>query len=168
MSESQSTMMSEHLSERQLAGYSRRTLDTDELLAVDGHLTLCDVCHKRLTNILPRVAGLNFSPSSQPGDGPFHLDYEQYLEPYVDGQASDIDREIVDSHVAHCSTCADDLRDLLAFKHQPTVAGTTVEPRRSSRWKERWKEWLSQWPPLSNPALAAAVVITILVLTMAV
>ena len=51
-------MMSEHLSQSQLAGYSGRTLDPDELLAVDGHLASCDVCHKRLTGILPGVAKL--------------------------------------------------------------------------------------------------------------
>ena len=149
--------MSEHLSQSQLAGYSGRTLEPQELLAVDGHLASCDVCHNRLTVVLPDVAKVVLSPSLQET---FHLDYDQYLEPYVDGKANDIDREIVDSHVASCSRCADELRDLLAFKQQPVAAVT----RRSSRWKE----WLSQWPLLSNPAFATAVVIAILVLTMAV
>ena len=151
MSESLSTMMSEHLSQSQLAGYSGRTLDADELLAVDGHLSSCDVCHKRLTGILADVAKLG--PSL--GEQPFHLDYDQYLEPYVDGNANYIDREIVDSHVAQCSTCADELRDLLAFKQQPAVAITSAAAVTSSRWKQ----WLPQWPLLSNPALATAVVI---------
>jgi hypothetical protein len=163
LSESQSTMMSEHLSQSQLAGYSGRTLDTAELLAVDGHLASCDVCHKRLTGILPGVAKLAHGSSFQFGEGPFHLDYDQHLEPYVDGKANGIDREIVDSHVALCSRCADELRDLLAFKQQP-VAAMTVGTQRSPRWKE----WFSHWPLMSNPALATAVVIAILVLTMAV
>ncbi len=150
--------MSEHLSQSQLAGYSGRTLDPHELLAVDRHLASCDVCHKRL----PGVAKLALSQSDE---RPFHLDYDQYLEPYVDGNANDIDREIVDSHVAQCSKCADDLRDLLAFKQQPAVAITGGDDAVTS---SRWKQWLSQWPLLSNPAWATAVVIAVFILAMAV
>ncbi len=157
-------MMSDHLSQSQLAGYSGRTLDPLELLAVDGHLASCDVCHKRLTGILPGVAKLALSPSFQSGEEPFHLDYDRYLEPYVDGKANDIDREIVDSHVAQCSKCADDLRDLLEFKQQPAVAITGNAAVTSSRWKQ----WLPQWPLLSNPALATAIVVAVFILATAV
>lgn len=132
-------MTSEHLSETQLTGYSGRNLEPDELLAVDRHLASCDECHERLTRILPAVANLPVESD----EAPFHLDYEQHLEPYVDGKANDIDREIVDSHVALCSKCATDLKDLLEFKRQPVPAIGT-----SSRWK--------QW---SNPAWAAAAAI---------
>jgi len=153
-------MMSEHLSQSQLAGYSGRTLDTDELLAVDGHLASCDVCHKRLTGILPGVTNLTLSPSFQSDERPFHLDYDEHLEPYVDGKANDIDREIVDSHIAQCSKCADDLRDLVAFKQQPAVVITGDDTVTSSRWKQ----WLPRWPLVSNPALATAVVIAVFIL----
>ena len=93
-------------------------------------------------------------------EGPFHLDYEQHLEPYVDGKANDIDREIVDSHIALCSQCADELRDLLAFKEQP-VAAIKSDARVTSSW---WKQWSPQLSSLSNPALATAVVIAIFIL----
>ncbi|HEX6647951.1 MAG TPA: zf-HC2 domain-containing protein [Pyrinomonadaceae bacterium] len=112
-------MMSEHVSQNQLAGYS---------------------------------------------EGPFHLDYDEHLEPYVDGKLNEIDREIVDSHVAQCSRCADELRDLLAFKQQPAVAITDDAAVTSSRWKQ----WLPGWPLLSNPALATAVVIAVVILATAV
>lgn len=157
-------MMSEHLSQTQLAGYSRRTLDPHELLAVDRHLASCDVCHKRLTRILPNAAKLAVGPSVESGAGPFHLDYDQHLEPYVDGKADDIDREIVDTHVALCSRCADDLRDLLAFKQQP-VAASAGDVRVAPSW---WKQWLPQWRSVPNPALAAAAVIALFVLATAV
>jgi hypothetical protein len=147
-------MMSEHLSQAQLAGYRGRTLYPDELLAADRHLASCDECHERLTRILPAVGKLDESR-----EGPFHLDYDQHLEPYVDGRANDIDREIVDSHVAVCSECAADLKDLLAFK-QPPVA---VVPTSS-----RWKQWWPQWRLLPNPALATAVVIAVFIVAMAV
>jgi hypothetical protein len=96
---------------------------------------------------------------SQSG-GPFHLDYEQHLEPYVDGKANDIDREIVDSHIALCSQCADELRDLFAFKEQP-VAAIKSDARVTSPW---WKQWLPRLSSLSNPALATAVVIAVFIL----
>ena len=145
--------MSEHLSQTQLAGYSERTLYPDELLAVDSHLASCDECHERLARIVP-------GPSFESGEEPFHLDYDQHLEPYVDGTANDVDREIVDSHVAQCSKCADELSDLLTFKEQPVAAKVGTSSRR--------KQWLPRWRLLSNPALAAAVVIAVFVLTMAV
>lgn len=101
---------------------------------------------------------------SQSGEGPFHLDYEQHLEPYVDGKVNDIDREIINSHIALCSTCAAELRDLFAFKQQPAVA-STGEARVTSPW---WKRWLQQRPSLSNPAFATAVVGAVFILAMAV
>src|ERR1043165_2616924 len=143
--------MSEHLSQTQLAGYSGRTLYPDELLAVDSHLASCDECHERLTRIMPGT-------SVDSGEEPFHLDYDEHLHPYVDGTANEIDREIVDSHVAQCSRCADELRDLLAFREQAVAAVTST----SSRWLPPQRRLL----PI--PALAAAVVIAVFVLTMAV
>ena len=100
-------MMTEHLSQTQLEGYRGRTLYPNELLAVDGHLASCDACHERLNSILPEAGKLPMGHSFEAGEEAFHLDYEQHLEPYVDGKANDIDREIVESHVASCSNCAD-------------------------------------------------------------
>lgn len=140
--------MSEHLSQSQLEGYSGRKLDPDELLEVDRHLASCDECHERLSRIWPGVA----SPSFNSGEEAFHLDYEQHLEPYVDGTSNDIDREIVESHVALCSQCADELRDLLAFKHQPVAVVTG-----DARARSLWTGWLPQWRLLPNPSLAAGI-----------
>jgi len=155
--------MSEHLSQTQLAGYSGRTLEPDELLAVDRHLASCDVCHQRLIRSLPGTAKIAVSQSVELDGAPFHLDYDRYLQPYVDGKADDIDREIVDSHIALCSKCATDLEDLLAFKQHP-VAAITGNAGTSSGWRQ----WLGQWSLLPNPALATAVVIGIFILAMAV
>ncbi len=152
-------MTLEHLSQTQLASYTGRTLDSQELLAVDLHLASCDECHERLTGTLPGAARV---ASFASGEEPFHLDYEQHLEPYVDGKANDIDREIVESHVALCSKCAADLNDLLEFKEQPVavVAGNVRTPS----W---WKRWLPQLP--SNPvwATAAAGVVAVFILGIA-
>ncbi|HKP83913.1 MAG TPA: hypothetical protein VJT69_17995 [Pyrinomonadaceae bacterium] len=151
--------MSEHLSQTQLAGYSGRTLDPDELLAVDRHLASCDVCNQRLLRSLPGIAKV--SQSFEFEGAPFHLDYVQHLQPYVDGKANDIDREIVDSHVTLCSNCATELEDLLAFKQHRPVAAITGNAVTSSRW-------LGRWTFLPSPALATAVVIAVFILAMAV
>ena len=145
----------EHLSEAQLTGYSGRTLDPDELLAVDRHLASCDVCHERLRHIFPGAAKLATNPpfesGEEPGDGPFHLDYVQHLEPYVDGKANEIDREIVESHIALCSKCADDLEDLLEFKQHPVPALA------GEAGGSRWSQWWSRFSMPPKPAWVTAV-----------
>src|SRR6476469_7571877 len=142
-------MTLEHLSETQLARYRERSLDPQELLAVDRHLASCDLCHERLTRTPPGA-----SISIESDDEPFHLNYKQHLEPYVDGKANDIDREIVDSHVALCSQCATDLKDLLEFKQQ-LVPAITVDPGKASRRRQFFTQLPLRW----NPAWVTAVII---------
>jgi hypothetical protein len=86
-------------------------------------------------------------------DQPFHLDYEQHLEPYVDGKANDIDREIVDSHVAICSKCATDLEELLEFKQQQPVAAIVDTSSRRRQWFSQLR-WSPAW---ATAAVIAAV-----------
>lgn len=151
-------MTLEHLSQTQLTRYSGRTLEPHELLAVDKHLASCDECHERLARIAPGDAQFAvrraLESGQASGEGVFHLDYEQHLEPYIDGKANDIDRELVESHVAVCSQCATDLEDLLEFKQQPVAAisGNT----NTSLW---WKRWLPQLALPSSHAWATAVVV---------
>lgn len=155
--------MSQHPSQIQLTAYSERTLYADELLAVDSHLASCDACHERLIGLAPAVAPSAVRPVFESAEEPFHLDYDQHLEPYVDGKANEIEREIVDSHVAVCSECAAELKDLLEFRQQP-VAAPTSDARKSSRRKQ----WFPQWPWLLNPAWAKAAVVASFVLITAV
>lgn len=159
-------MTAEHLSQDQLDGYEARTLDSAELLAVDRHLATCDQCHEKRGRKLPNVSEL-------PIDEPFHLDYD-LLAPYVDGTANEIDREIVESHVALCSTCAEDLRDLQEFEQQfrqeveqQEFRYEDVEPwptrrpetSRSTGWMD-----LRLWPRLRIAQLTAAIVIPLFLL----
>jgi hypothetical protein len=44
-----------------------------------------------------------------------HVLYNQ-LASYVDNKMDNVDRKIVDAHVEICSVCAEELRDLQAFK----------------------------------------------------
>jgi hypothetical protein len=149
--------MSEHLSKIQLARYTGRTLNADELLDVDRHLASCDACYARLPG------GVNVSaPTFESVEEPFHLDYEEHLKPFVDGQLDEIDREIVESHVALCSTCAADLEDLHEFSKQPVhIEAGAVSPA-------LWKQWLPSRLAASPFAVAFVVIVFILGLTVAV
>lgn len=144
-------MTAEHLSQIQLLGYEARTLDSEELLAVDRHLASCDECHGRLAEM---VADQSYDLSIK--EEPFHLDYDQHVAPYVDGTADEIDREIIESHIALCSQCAEDIRDLQEFRKQPALqAVPDIGVSRWARWKDQW-----QWTPrMAAAALAIAVLI---------
>ena len=149
--------MAEHLSQIQLTGYSGRTLDSDELLAVDRHLASCDVCHDRLARISSPVSGHHST------EEPFHLTYDEHLEAYVEGKSNDIDREIVESHIAYCSTCADELSDLKEFRRQPEyVPEHPVSPSKWKRWVDSWRQ------PVRTPQFSTALVFAILVLAITV
>lgn len=144
-------MTAEHLSQIQLLGYGARTLNSEELLAVDRHLASCDECHARLAEI---VSDRSYDLLTK--EEPFHLDYDQHVAPYVDGTADEIDREIIESHIALCSQCADDIRDIQEFRQQPSRAAEV----------SRWPGWMGQWQWLQplNPRFAVALVIVLFVL----
>lgn len=148
-------MTTEHLSQNQLIGYAARTLNPEELLAVDRHLASCDTCNERLAARLPEVSERPYDLSID--EEPFHLDYDQHLVPYVDNVANEIDREIIESHIALCSQCADDIRDLQEFRQQPSLqTDRPVKVSRRARWMDQW-----QRTPLWSPRLAAALIIAI-------
>ena len=149
--------MSEHLSQNQLARYTGRTLNADELLAVDRHLASCDACYARLPE------GVDVSaPSFGSLEEPFHLDYEQHLKPFVDDQLDEFDREIVESHVALCSACAADLGDLQEFSKQP------VHMQADAVGAAPWKQWVLPQLTASPFAVAFVVIVFIVGITLAV
>lgn len=77
-----------------------------------------------------------------PGDAD-HPAYED-LEGLVDGRLDDVEREVVESHVANCAQCAEDLADLrgVAADLQPTA------PAKPTRW----------WLPAASAAAAAVLI----------
>jgi hypothetical protein len=123
------------------------------------------VCYQELIRIVPnafsRSPTLTAPSLPQSLEKPFHLDYEQHLEPYVDNRSDHIDREIVDSHVAGCANCANELRDLLEFK-QPVAGSRSQHTRAPGPSKWRFPQW--QRLPLPHAALIAAVVIAVIIL----
>ncbi len=141
--------MAEHLSDSQLIGYGAKTLDSEELLAADRHLASCDVCHDRLTHLSPKTFDLSI-------EEPFHLDYDEHVAPYVDGAANDIDREIVESHIALCSQCEKDIRDLQEFRQQPVPSSPDERVR---HWTASMGQGSRGWNPQRTAALVIAVFI---------
>lgn len=67
-----------------------------------------------------------------PGDTD-HPAYDE-LESLVDGRLDEVDREIVESHIATCRQCKEDLADLRATRDLLSPAAPTSAPARSTRW----------------------------------
>jgi hypothetical protein len=83
---------------------------------------------------------------------------------YVDDDLTDVDREIVNSHLAFCSNCKAEVQDLLAMK--VTLAAlprTENSPRTPSGfWTRLAKLW--QLPSIRIPVQAAAAVVLVIVI----
>jgi anti-sigma factor RsiW len=110
--------MSEHFSTKQVEHYLQRAMTPAELLAADDHLAACSACRERLTQAKEPsalVASLRAGLRAEAREVRKHLAYEQ-LAAYVDDRMGDVDREIVDSHLAVCSRCGEEMRDLFAFR----------------------------------------------------
>lgn len=52
---------------------------------------------------------------------PFHLEFDEHLRKYVDGEIDELDKEIVEGHVRTCSYCAGMLRDLQEFRERLSI-----------------------------------------------
>lgn len=138
--------MPAHLSTQQVEQYLKRTMTPAELLAAGDHLASCPDCRSQLAaanTVGARVEELRADFKEQARKSLEHLDYEQ-LAAYVDDQLDEVDREIVDSHVAVCAPCKEELRDLFAFREtlvesaaSPTVSGSATETF-WSKAKARW------------------------------
>jgi anti-sigma factor RsiW len=123
--------MSEHFSTKQVELYLKREMAPAELLAADDHLAACTACREKLVHarqpeaLLTSIRGALKAEARQ---APKHLAYEQ-LAAYVDDEMGEVEREIVDSHLAVCAVCKEEMRDLFAFREtlsQAPGAASTV------------------------------------------
>lgn len=110
--------MSQHLSEKVIERYRTSELSPAELLALDDHLGQCDSCRAEMRNSenLPEAYAQAISalqPESAFEDR--HLAY-QHMADYVDESLSDLDRELVDSHLEFCANCRNEVKDLQTMK----------------------------------------------------
>lgn len=173
------TEQGEHLSLRQIEQYRERTLAPGEFIKVARHLAVCDACYERFREFAPlpeQLSPLTLETEADERAEPFHLNYDEHLAPYVDGTINEIDREIVESHVALCEDCAEQLRELFEVKAElasaaalETATAQSISDARSplpSRtWRERffnWRRGALAWRPAQ--AVAGVLVIALLII----
>jgi anti-sigma factor RsiW len=135
--------MSEHFSTEQVEHYLRRRLSPTELLAADDHLQACEACRARVAESAPTeavVSNLRSDLRTEARHELKHLAYEE-LVAYVDDEIGESEREIVDSHLAVCSDCKEEMRDLFAFKEslaRASLAETGEADAHAPGFRERF------------------------------
>jgi len=136
----------EHLTQKQVEGYSLRQLPAAELLAVGDHLGECDACRSRVESALNNDAAflaLHEEAFSENGNLGAHLTTEQTAD-YVDKHLSGEALQLVNDHLAGCEHCALAVDDLRAFRNEiapsldhdygPTPAPAVVK----TGWREKF------------------------------
>jgi hypothetical protein len=118
-----------HLTDDQFARFRSRTLEPEELLAVDFHLAECAACRERLQREMgaaEQISGLRSQFSE-------HLTYEQTIAS-AEGRVEDA----VERHLLECAACRAEVEDLrqLRIERRP-------EPRRSSERMLIRRAWMA-------------------------
>lgn len=143
-------MKNEHLDEKQLNNYSQGELPPREFLRMQTHLETCPKCQRRLDEMFPNIAqaeaDLLLMDLSKENKDEFHLNYEEYLKPFIYGTINSVDKEIVESHVEVCAVCREDLRDLLNF-HQELEREKEIQQLIKTGWWANLTSWFSQPNP---------------------
>jgi anti-sigma factor RsiW len=135
----------EHLTSKQVEGYSLHQLPAAELLVVSDHLGECDACRSRVESALSNDAAfvaLHEEALSENGSAG-HLSTEQTAD-YVDRHLSGEALQFVNDHLTGCEHCALAVADLRAFRNEiapsldreygPTTAPAVVK----TRWREKF------------------------------
>jgi hypothetical protein len=155
--------MSPHLSEQDFRRYHDRELLPGEILALDDHLKNCVSCQAEVSARQETqeasqriVIGLLTETDLEST----HLLYQEMAD-YVDNRSSEIDREIIDSHLELCRNCRVEMRDLAALKtgldrlprprYSPPSAPAPARP---------WAAWW-QLPAIRILVPAAAVLLVV-------
>lgn len=168
--------MAEHLTQKQVADYSRQQLGVAELLLVSDHLGECVTCRKQIEYAMNGDAALfalraevfgEAAEIASPHFARAHLTAEQTAG-YVEQNLSGEELQTVTDHLTHCEPCALAVADLNAFKNQvapslereyhPAVVSPPTEG-----WWQRAVAALSA-PFRSSPQLAFGAGLAILLL----
>ncbi len=142
--------MNEHIPEDVIQRYQQRKLAPLELLTAEDYASACPACRAKLRGALsPAASAQALRMAITPLDAePFHADEEQ-LAAFLDGNAHEVDREIVTTHLANCRQCAANLEELRTFRalmtaypakeHRPAPPRTLLErlfPARTPRSRQ--------------------------------
>ena len=143
--------MADHPSRELIDGYLRGTLPPDPLLEVDAHLASCESCRQAAESDQATAAGVWRSALAH-GLAIEHPSYEQW-EAYVDNRLDPADREVIDTHVVDCRSCAAELGDLRLLKAALSVA----EPIDRVPGRLGWLTSMLRTPLLGTALLGAVV-----------
>lgn len=143
--------MTTHLSAENLEQYSRRTLAAPDLLAADDHLAACESCRELASRTSAGAGSLAALRADLRVAAQFdveHLEAEQ-MTAYVDQDLEAADLGIVESHLAICSMCLDEINDLRAFSAASQFKGSPASTRTvSSGFLDRVRDfrfWPADW-----------------------
>jgi hypothetical protein len=112
-----------HLTPALVERWTARFLGAAEALAVSDHLASCPDCRSAVSDAA-REAVVAATVDRQLDEAlatAEHLSSDQ-LERCVDGTAESIEAELMRSHLEHCASCRDEVRDLAAFAAAVTSA----------------------------------------------
>jgi Putative zinc-finger len=111
--------VTQHLTQKQVEDYCRRTLPAAELLAVTDHFSDCDVCLKRIESAANGDAAFFELRTQLFEELPqtVHLTMEQTAA-YVDRHLSGEELRFVDDHLTHCEECVLTANDLRTFRNE--------------------------------------------------
>ncbi len=139
-------MNDKHINEKDFRSYGESELSPREFLCVQAHLEACEDCRRRLDEMFPNITQreevLLIEDLRQTSGDEFHLNYEDHLKPFIYETISDIDKEIVDSHIEVCALCREDLRDLLSF-HQELEREKEIRELSKAGWLKSLTDWFS-------------------------
>ena len=149
--------------------YRNGELSPAEVLGLDDHLAECESCKaERRNNEKSREARAQVISALQQQTTfeEAHLAYQQ-LADYVDDVLSDVDRELMDSHLEFCQSCSAEVRDLEATK----ASLAELQPARYSPRKipSLWQRFTAGWqlPTIRIPVqVAAAIILVVFVIWM--
>jgi DAACS family dicarboxylate/amino acid:cation (Na+ or H+) symporter len=107
-----------HLSSETLQRYRDGEVATpDEIREIDAHLVGCDPCRQELraqvSAATPRLVRDILPDDREPS-----CLSEEQIAAYAQGTADEVERELVESHIAHCARCREDVDSLRAFHEQ--------------------------------------------------
>lgn len=148
--------MADHPSQEVIDSYLRGTLPPDQLLAVDAHLASCGSCRQGVESHQRTAAG-SWRSALARGLALEHPSYEQW-EAYVDNRLDPADRDIIETHVVDCRSCAAELSDLRSFKAALSMAEPVVASDRMSA-RFGWLTGMLRAPMLQMAVLVIVVAV---------
>lgn len=139
--------MTDHPAAQELEQYRRRTLSPATFLAIHRHVATCPQCAEQST---PEQLARDFEelraallPATD--SVPYHLSAPE-VSAYLQGELSEIDLEIAESHLVTCAQCRDEAQTHAgAATERPDSRGLAADnsvPVISGRWQLPF-QWLS-------------------------